>query len=116
MNEITNLQGTSHVHVSQDVDPDHSLLPPVQLRPQGLPHRLIDVTIFLRHFTTTILFDCQVETSTSSCTMVDSAVKPEVCVPEASDDVKPNTDYGANLMVIPATNQIKELQTIIRDK
>lgn len=48
--------------------------------------------------------------------MVDSAVKPEVCVPEASDDVKPNTDYGANLMVIPATNQIKELQTIIRDK
>lgn len=48
--------------------------------------------------------------------MVDS-VKSEVCVSETNDElVKTVVDYGENLMVIPATNQIKELQTIIRDK
>lgn len=48
--------------------------------------------------------------------MVDS-VKSEVFVSETNDElVKTVVDYGENLMVIPATNQIKELQTIIRDK
>lgn len=48
--------------------------------------------------------------------MVDS-VQSEVCVAETSEEiVQTPVDYGQNLMVIPATNQIKELQTIIRDK
>lgn len=40
--------------------------------------------------------------------MVDSEAKVEVH--------EKAHDYGENLMIIPATNQIKELQTIIRDK
>lgn len=45
--------------------------------------------------------------------MVDSEVR--VAAPSEAND-KARTDYGENLMIIPATNQIKELQTIIRDK
>lgn len=49
--------------------------------------------------------------------MVDSVNKSEGSPPSvATEPVKVTTEFGENLMVIPATNQIKELQTIIRDK
>lgn len=49
--------------------------------------------------------------------MVDSVEEP--CALNSGEtvaNVEFQTEYGPNLMVIPATNQIKELQTIIRDK
>lgn len=49
--------------------------------------------------------------------MVDSVEEPcAVNRGETVANVEFQTEYGPNLMVIPATNQIKELQTIIRDK
>lgn len=49
--------------------------------------------------------------------MVDSVEEPgSLNRGETIAKVEFNTEYGQNLMVIPSTNQIKELQTIIRDK
>ena len=41
------------------------------------------------------------------------AVQVDLPAPEATNE---GAVYGKNILVIPATNTIKELQTIIRDK